>query len=107
MKEYNQHEKIIKGIFKSDTSIASQPTHGSRTSPKKGHLRRKLPRYWGIDLVCIPLMVAVTVYVVLHWDEILLKTAQIVSDLLVGVTIVLVFAAVIAIVLAIRNKKMW
>lgn len=67
----------------------------------------RLPAYWGIDLVMIPLLVWLTVLVITHWDAILVTAARIVSGILCLGTVLLVVALVAVVLLGIRNKRVW
>lgn len=97
----NERNQQMKGVYRSG---ASMRTTSTQTIP---FTKRKLPYCWGIDLVMVAIMVALTIYVIVHWQEIIFKAAQIISQVLVAATVVLMVVLVVAAVLGIRNKKRW
>lgn len=98
----------MKGVYGGSTSTAGRHDHKRSVATGTSRVAKgRLPAYWGVDLVMIALMLWLTVLVVMNWDAILFTTAQIISQILVGATILLVLALVIAVVLGIRNKRMW
>lgn len=98
----------MKGVYGGSTATPGRHDHKRSVATRASRVSKgRLPAYWGIDLVMIALMLWLTVLVVMNWDSILFTTAQIVSQILVGATILLVLALVIAVVLGIRNKRVW
>lgn len=97
----------MKGVYGCGTADGGHDRERLVSAGTSQVSKGRLPAYWGVDLVMIALMLWLTVLVVMNWDAILFTTAQIISQILVGATIVLVLALVIAVVLGIRNKRMW
>jgi len=94
----------MEGVYEGGTSCNKTLEHKLTLS---GHKIQKLPKYWGIDLVFIPAMIALTIYVILHWHDIVFRTAQILAHVLIGATILMVFVVVIGVIVCIRNKRVW
>lgn len=97
----------MKGVYGCETADGGHDRERLASAETFQVSKGRLPAYWGIDLVMIALMLWLTVLVVMNWDAILFTTAQIISQILVGATILLVLALVIGVVLGIRNKRMW
>lgn len=69
--------------------------------------RWKLPALWGIDLVMCAVMICLTVLTAVNRDAILVVAARVIIHLVVAATVLLVLAVTIAVVMGIRNKRMW
>lgn len=98
----------MKGVYTGSSSAAGGHNHKkSGVTGTFGASKGRRPAYWGIDLVMVALSIALTVLVAMNWNTILFVTAQIVSKILVVVTILVVLALIVAVVLGIRNKRVW